>query len=44
VAVLVLGLGSTGAWARRTAKRKGERLTARPLEEVPDDRTAVAAH
>jgi len=44
LAVLLLGLGSTGAWAQRTAKRNGERLTARPLEEVPDDLTAVTAH
>jgi EmrB/QacA subfamily drug resistance transporter len=43
VAVLLVGLGSTGAWAQRTAKRNGERLTARPPEEVSDDRTAVAA-
>jgi EmrB/QacA subfamily drug resistance transporter len=44
LAVLLLGLGSTGAWAQRTAKRNGERLSARRLEEVPDDRTTVAAH
>jgi predicted MFS family arabinose efflux permease len=41
VAVLLLGLGSTGAWAQRTAKRNGERLAA---EEVPDARAVVPAH
>jgi EmrB/QacA subfamily drug resistance transporter len=44
VAVLLLGLASTGAWARRTAQRNGERLAARHLEEVPDDRPVAIAH
>ena len=44
LAVLLLGVGSTGAWAQRTAKRNGERLAARRLEEVPDARAVVPAH
>jgi EmrB/QacA subfamily drug resistance transporter len=44
VAVLLLGLGSTGAWARRAAKRNGQRLAARRQKEVPDARAVVAAH
>jgi hypothetical protein len=43
LAVLRLGLGSTGAWAQRTAQRNGERLAARRLEEVPDARALVPA-
>jgi MFS family permease len=40
VAVLLLGLVSTGHWALGTAKRNGERLAQEP-GEVPDDRVTV---
>jgi EmrB/QacA subfamily drug resistance transporter len=42
IAVFLVGLGSTGRWALRTAARNGERL-ARSVEEEPDDRSAVVA-
>lgn len=41
VAVLVVGLASTGPWARRTAARDGERLI-QPAQEGSDDRSAAA--
>jgi hypothetical protein len=44
VAVLPLGLGSTGAWAQPAAKRNGERFAARRLQEVPGARAVVPAH
>jgi high-affinity Fe2+/Pb2+ permease len=42
IAVLVVGLVSTGAWALRTAARNGERL-ARPAQEGSDARSANVA-
>jgi EmrB/QacA subfamily drug resistance transporter len=41
VAVLLLGLLSTGGWALGTAQRNGERLARRP-EEVPDEPSVTA--
>jgi EmrB/QacA subfamily drug resistance transporter len=42
IAVLIVGLVSTGAWALRTAARNGERL-ARPAQEGSDARSATVA-
>jgi len=43
VAVLLLGLFSTGSWALGTARRNGERLARQP-EEVLDDRRPTAVN
>jgi EmrB/QacA subfamily drug resistance transporter len=40
VLVLLLGVGSTGRWARATAARNGERLAARPADHRSSDSSA----
>jgi len=43
IAVLVVGLVSTGAWAQRTAARYGEQFV-QPAQEGSDDRSATNVH